>query len=147
MTYFIHSYFNYSPQSHRDRREIGLGFILFRPSQRKRIRKIPSVNSVLRMSGLSVGSSSKSEARSEWAVRQNNNMYYFHIARIEMERTPILKKSRLERIGLFAIATFFVFTGSLQAEPIPGKPPRRWPVGVGLIRKARCWPLLTHTGK
>ncbi len=40
-----------------------------------------------------------------------------------MERTPILKKSRLERIGLFAIATFFVFTGSLQAEPIAGKPP------------------------
>jgi len=40
-----------------------------------------------------------------------------------MERTPILKKSRLQRIGLFAIATFFVFTGSLQAEPIAGKPP------------------------
>ena len=40
-----------------------------------------------------------------------------------MERTPILKKSRLERIGLFAIATFFVFTGSLQAEPMAGKPP------------------------
>jgi len=40
-----------------------------------------------------------------------------------MERTPILKKSRLQRIGLFAIVTFFVFTGSLQAEPIAGKPP------------------------
>ena len=40
-----------------------------------------------------------------------------------MERTPILKKSRLERIGLFAIVTFFVFTGSLQAEPIAGNPP------------------------
>ena len=40
-----------------------------------------------------------------------------------MERTPILKKSRLQRIGLFAIATFFVFTGSLQAEPMAGKPP------------------------
>jgi putative spermidine/putrescine transport system substrate-binding protein len=40
-----------------------------------------------------------------------------------MEHTPILKKSRLERIGLFAIFTFFVFTGMLQAEPIAGKPP------------------------
>ncbi len=29
----------------------------------------------------------------------------------------------LERIGLFTIITFFVFTGSLQAEPIAGKPP------------------------
>ena len=28
-----------------------------------------------------------------------------------------------ERIGLFAIVTLFVFTGSLQAEPIAGKPP------------------------
>jgi putative spermidine/putrescine transport system substrate-binding protein len=28
-----------------------------------------------------------------------------------------------ERIGLLAIVTFFVFTGSLQAEPIAGKPP------------------------
>ena len=50
-------------------------------------------------------------------------IHYFHIARIEMERTPILKKSRLEWIGLFAIVTFFVFTGSLQAEPVAGKPP------------------------
>ena len=40
-----------------------------------------------------------------------------------MERTPILKKSRLQRIGLFAIVTLFVFTGPLQAEPIAGKPP------------------------
>jgi putative spermidine/putrescine transport system substrate-binding protein len=40
-----------------------------------------------------------------------------------MERTPILKRSRFQRIGLFAIVTFFVFTGSLQAEPIAGKPP------------------------
>ncbi|MGD2015732.1 MAG: ABC transporter substrate-binding protein [Desulfobacterales bacterium] len=40
-----------------------------------------------------------------------------------MERPNILKKFRLERIGLFAIVTFFVFTGSLQAEPIAGKPP------------------------
>jgi len=40
-----------------------------------------------------------------------------------MERTHILKRFRLERIGLFAIVTFFVFTGSLQAEPIAGKPP------------------------
>ena len=40
-----------------------------------------------------------------------------------MEHTPILKKTRLERIGLFAIVTFFVFTGSLQAEPIAGNPP------------------------
>ena len=28
-----------------------------------------------------------------------------------------------ERIGLLAIVTFFFFTGSLQAEPIAGKPP------------------------
>lgn len=35
----------------------------------------------------------------------------------------IFKRSRLERIGLFAIATLIVFTGSLQAEPIAGKPP------------------------
>ncbi len=35
----------------------------------------------------------------------------------------IFKRSRLERIGLFAIVTFFVSTGSLQAEPIAGKPP------------------------
>ena len=35
----------------------------------------------------------------------------------------ILKRFRLERIGLFAIATLFVFTGSLQAEPMAGKPP------------------------
>ncbi len=34
-----------------------------------------------------------------------------------------LNRSRLEWIGLFAIATLFVFTGSLQAEPIVGKPP------------------------
>ena len=40
-----------------------------------------------------------------------------------MERTPILKKSRLKRIGLFAIATFLVLTGSLRAEPMAGKPP------------------------
>ena len=40
-----------------------------------------------------------------------------------MVHTHILKKFRLERIGLFAIVTFFVFTGSLQAEPIAGKPP------------------------
>ena len=40
-----------------------------------------------------------------------------------MERTPILKKSRPERIGLFAMVTFFIFTGSLQAESIAGKPP------------------------
>jgi putative spermidine/putrescine transport system substrate-binding protein len=43
--------------------------------------------------------------------------------RIEMKHSSILKKTRLERIGLFAIVTFFVFTGSLQAEPITGKPP------------------------
>ena len=43
--------------------------------------------------------------------------------RIEMKHSSILKKTRLERIGLFAIVTFFVFTGSLQAEPIAGKPP------------------------
>jgi putative spermidine/putrescine transport system substrate-binding protein len=36
---------------------------------------------------------------------------------------PIRNKFRLERIGLFAIAIFFVFTGSLQAEPIAAKPP------------------------
>ncbi len=35
----------------------------------------------------------------------------------------ILKRFRLERIGLFAIVTFFAFIGSLQAEPIAGKPP------------------------
>ncbi|MGD9327136.1 MAG: extracellular solute-binding protein [Desulfobacterales bacterium] len=40
-----------------------------------------------------------------------------------MVHTHILKKFRLERIGLVAIVTFFVFTGSLQAEPIAGKPP------------------------
>jgi putative spermidine/putrescine transport system substrate-binding protein len=40
-----------------------------------------------------------------------------------MVHTHILKKFRLERIGLFAIVIFFVFTGSLQAEPIAGKPP------------------------
>jgi len=32
----------------------------------------------------------------------------------EMEYTPILIKFRLERIGLFAIVTFFVFTGSYR---------------------------------
>ena len=40
-----------------------------------------------------------------------------------MKHSSILKKTRLERIGLFAIVTFFVFTGPLQAEPIAGKPP------------------------
>ena len=58
-----------------------------------------------------------------------------------MERTPILKKSRLQRIGLFAIATFFVFTGSLQAEPIAGKPPLTV-VSFGItgnLSKFSCW--------
>lgn len=40
-----------------------------------------------------------------------------------MEHTHILKKFRLERIMLFAIVTFSVLTGSLQAEPIEGTPP------------------------
>lgn len=40
-----------------------------------------------------------------------------------MEHTHILKKFRLERIMLFAIVTFSVLTGSLQAEPIAGTPP------------------------
>ena len=35
----------------------------------------------------------------------------------------IRKNSGLKRIGLLAIATFFVVAGSLQAEPIAGKPP------------------------
>jgi putative spermidine/putrescine transport system substrate-binding protein len=38
--------------------------------------------------------------------------------------TPhIQRRFGLERIGLLAIAAFFVVTGSLQAEPIAGKPP------------------------
>jgi hypothetical protein len=35
----------------------------------------------------------------------------------------ILKRLRLELMGLFAIVTFLVYRGSLQAEPIAGKPP------------------------
>jgi len=46
---------------------------LFLWGQRKGIRKISFANSVPGMSGLS-GRSSKSKARSEWAVRKNNNM-------------------------------------------------------------------------
>ena len=40
-----------------------------------------------------------------------------------LSKPHILKRSRLERIGLFAVVTLFVCTGSLQAEPIAGKPP------------------------
>lgn len=36
---------------------------------------------------------------------------------------PIRKRFGLERIGLLAIAALFAVTGSLQAEPIEGKPP------------------------
>ncbi len=35
----------------------------------------------------------------------------------------IPKRSGFERIGLLAVVIFFAVTGSLQAEPIAGKPP------------------------
>ena len=47
------------------------------------------------------------------------NSNHFHLSRFKMKHTHTL----FERIGLFAIVTFFVFTGPLQAEPIAGMPP------------------------
>jgi putative spermidine/putrescine transport system substrate-binding protein len=48
---------------------------------------------------------------------------YHHYVSDCLRLRHIFKRTRLERIGFLAIVTFFIFTGTLPAEPIAGAPP------------------------